>query len=214
MPPVAIVGLGNPGSQYIGTRHNVGFWFLDEVARSLSVSWRDKARYHASVAQVQAWGKKLVLVKPTTFMNSSGAFLGALLNYHQCPVSEMILAHDDVAFPVGQLKISRNRGNGGHNGVTDVIGAIGSNFIRFRLGVGQKKDARMDLTDHVLGRLTSEETKALEQNLDFLLASLRELVDKGCALAMNSINHLLKAQNNPTHDQKKLQGDDGSRSQE
>ena len=204
MPPIAIVGLGNPGPRYAGTRHNVGFWFLDEVARIHSASWRDKALYHASVAQVSAWGKTLVLIKPKTFMNSSGSFLNALLNYHKCLASEMILAHDDVAFPVGQLKVSRNRGDGGHNGVADVIGAIGSNFIRFRLGVGMKKDARMDMTDHVLGRLNSEETRALEQNQDFLLASLRELVDKGCSLAMNSINHTLKAQPNPTHDQTKL----------
>tara|TARA_A100001037_G_scaffold5017_1_gene4961 strand:+ start:1385 stop:1978 length:594 start_codon:yes stop_codon:yes gene_type:complete len=197
VPAIAIVGLGNPGTRFVGTRHNVGFWFLDEVVRSLSASWRDRVRYHASVAEVSAWGKKLILIKPTTYMNSSGSFLHALLKYHNCAVSEMILAHDDVAFPVGQLKISQNRGDGGHNGVADVIRAIGSNFIRFRLGVGPKKDIRMDLTDHVLGRLTSEETKALEQNLNFLLDSLGELVDKGCALAMNSINHLLKAQNNP-----------------
>ena len=209
MPPIAIVGLGNPGSEYVGTRHNAGFWLVDKLVHRMNAAWKDKSRFHARVALVSAWGETLVLIKPTTFMNCSGEYLKPLLNYHKCILAETIVVHDDVAFPPGHVKLSRNRGDGGHNGVKDMIRAIGPNFIRFRLGVGAKQDFQMDLADHVLGRLRPEEIRDLEGNLDFFLDTLREIVDKGCAHAMNSVNQTNKVRSE-TDEQTKLQGDDGS----
>jgi PTH1 family peptidyl-tRNA hydrolase len=186
--PIAIVGLGNPGSEYSGTRHNAGYWLLDEFARKLDVSWKDKPRFHSKTAIASSFGKSLILVKSGNFMNCSGEYLKPLLDYHKCVHSETIVIHDDTAFTVGQLKLSCNRGHGGHNGVKDIIRAIGSDFVRFRLGVGMKKDSRMDLADHVLSRLTTQEVRILADKTDFFLCTLREVLDKGCAHAMNSVN--------------------------
>ena len=102
------------------------------------------------------------------------------------------MIHDDTAFATGQIRLSHNRGHGGHNGVKDIMRAIGSDFIRFRLGVGVKKDSRMDLADHVLSRLTIQEARLLEEKKDFFLCTLREILDKGCAHAMNSVNQTSK----------------------
>ena len=209
MPPIAIVGLGNPGSEYVGTRHNAGFWVIDEFARRMNATWKDKPCFHANVALAAAQGKSLVLVKPTTYMNCSGEYLKPLLGYHKCVPAETIVIHDDIAFPVGQVKLSRNRGDGGHNGVKDMIRAIGPDFVRLRVGVGAKRDSQMDLTDHVLGRLRPEEIRELEQNLDFFLDILREIVDMGSVHAMNSVNQT-KKDLSKTDEQTKLQGDDGA----
>ena len=127
-------------------------------------------------------------------MNCSGEYLKPLLDYHKCIHSETIVIHDDTAFSTGQLRLSRNRGHGGHNGVRDIIRAIGSDFIRFRIGVGLKKDPRGALADHVLSRLTIEEARLLKEKTDFFLSTLREILDKGCAHAMNSVNQTSKEQ--------------------
>ncbi len=209
MSPIAIVGLGNPGEEYVGTRHNAGFWLVEQLAIQVGAEWKEKSRFHAHVSLVLAWGKHLALIKPTTYMNSSGEYLLPLLKYFKCIPAETIVVHDDIAFSPGHLKLSRNRGDGGHNGVKDMIRAIGPDFIRFRLGVGSKRDFRMDLTDHVLGRLRPQEMRDLEQNLDFFLNTMREIVDKGSAHAMNSVNKTNKVRSK-TDEQTKLHGDDGS----
>ncbi len=161
----------------------------------MGAMWKDKPRSHALVALGTSWERSFVFIKPLTFMNASGEFLKPLLAYHKCAAKEMIVIHDDVAFPPGHLKLSRNCGDGGHNGVKDVTRVVGPDFLRFRLGVGAKRDGRMDLADHVLGRLAPEELGELERNSDFFWDSLRLTVDKGCAHAMNAVNQRKKARN-------------------
>ena len=161
----------------------------------MGAMWKDKPRSHALVALGTCWERSFVFIKPLTFMNASGEFLKPLLAYHKCAAKEMIVIHDDVAFPPGHLKLSRNCGDGGHNGVKDVTRVVGPDFVRFRLGVGAKRDGRMDLADHVLGRLAPEELGELERNSDFFWDSLRLTVDKGCTHAMNAVNQRKKARN-------------------
>ena len=158
----------------------------------MDVTWKEKPRFHSKVAIASSSGKSLILVKSGNFMNCSGEYIKPLLDYHKCIHSETIVIHDDTAFATGQIRLSYNRGHGGHNGVKDIIRAIGSDFIRFRLGVGMKKDSRMDLADHVLSRLTIQETRLLTEKKDFFIRTLREILDKGCAHAMNSVNQTLK----------------------
>lgn len=188
MSPIAIVGLGNPGLEYSGTRHNAGFWLLDEFAEKLNVTWKQKPRFHCEMGFALSSAKSLILVKPNNFINCSGEYLKPLLDYHKCISSETIVIHDDIAFATGQIRLSRNRGHGGHNGVKDIIRTIGTDFIRLRIGVGARNDSRMDLADHVLSRLTTPEIRTLTNKLDFFLSTLRALLDKGCAHAMNSVN--------------------------
>ena len=158
----------------------------------MDVTWKEKPRFHSKVAIASSFGKSLILIKSGNFMNCSGEYMKPLLDYHKCIHSETILIHDDTAFVTGQIRLSYNRGHGGHNGVKDIIRAIGSDFIRFRIGVGMKKDSRMDLADHVLSRLTIQETRLLTEKKDFFISTLCEILDKGCAHAMNSVNQTSK----------------------
>ena len=190
MSTIAIVGLGNPGSQYDGTRHNAGFWMLDELAGRNDCLWKKSRRFHSLTTPLKKkWSRPALLVKPLTFVNESGSYLKPLLKYHGCQVEETIVIHDDVAFEPGQLKISEEKGDGGHKGINDVIRNIGPHFVRFRLGVGEKSP-RMSMSAYVLGKFNPTEQAIMSANFVFFTEALQRIVDKGAAHAMNLSNKL------------------------
>jgi len=184
----AIIGLGNPGTKYHRTRHNLGFWLVDELAQREKAIFKSNKKYHAEVAQLPRKESKVLLVKPMNYMNESGKFLSPLLSYFKCPVGNAIVVHDELAFPLGEVKVSRNKGAGGHNGVKSVISSIGSEFTRFRVGIGMKPNPEVNLADFVLSKLSLTEWTFLQERKDYLCLALLNLLDDGVEIAMNLIN--------------------------
>ena len=184
----AIVGLGNPGAQYAQTRHNLGFWLLDHLADTQQVVFQEKSKFRAEITKFSYAEKSFMLVKPLTFMNESGKFLKMLLSKNNCEISDTILIHDELTLPVGRMKISKSNGDGGHNGVRSVFSAIGSDLVRFRLGIGQKKNPTMDLADHVLSKFIPHEIQLLEKQKENFLNALMSLITEGVDKAMNRYN--------------------------
>lgn len=196
MADFAVIGLGNPGEVYRNTRHNLGFWLLDKIAEKGNVKFKNSREYHADHSIMPYKESNILLIKPMTFMNESGRYLLSILNYFQCPLANVILIHDELTLPLGELKISKNRGAGGHNGVISVISALGSSFTRFRIGIGKKSFPQMKLSDFVLSKLTSEECTLLEQEEDNFNNALFSIFDNGVDATMNLINQTRRPQPN------------------
>ncbi len=167
-----VVGLGNPGPQYADTRHNAGFWLVDELARQHGGQFRSEAKYHGETCRIALAGQELWLLKPMTFMNRSGLAVAALARFHRIPLPAILVVHDDLDLPPGVARLKRAGGHGGHNGLRDLIAHLGGNdFLRLRLGIGHPGDSR-EVLDHVLRRAPSSERALLEQAI---LDALREL---------------------------------------
>jgi len=184
-----VAGLGNPGREYAATRHNAGFAVIDALAARLGLAWKRSLRCHAWIARwPQPAGPARLLAKPTTFMNESGRALRALGDFYQVPPAAMVVVHDDLAIDLGRVKISVRGSAGGHNGVASLREHLGDGFIRYRLGVGPKHPAAMDLKDFVLGRFTPDEQTIFDQQLTTYLDGLGLLIEQGPARAMNQLN--------------------------
>ncbi|HMI37554.1 MAG TPA: aminoacyl-tRNA hydrolase, partial [Steroidobacteraceae bacterium] len=148
-----IVGLGNPGAEYARTRHNAGFWFVDELARTDGAAWRRESRHQAEVARVRIADCELWLMKPTTFMNRSGAAVQSLAAFQRLEPGQILVAHDEIDLLPGVARIKQGGGHGGHNGVRDVIAHLGPDFWRLRIGVGHP-GSKDQVIDAVLDRAT------------------------------------------------------------
>lgn len=161
-----IVGLGNPGKEYERTRHNAGFLAIDAIAEK-NVAGSRAALDKKSNAEITPWegGKeKILLVKPHTFMNSSGETVRKLMDFYKLSPGDIIVIHDDKDFPVGTYKIQRDRGAAGHNGVASIIAHLGTkDFIRIRIGVGPKEPGIEKIIDYVLEPFTAEEMAELKR---------------------------------------------------
>ena len=132
-----IVGLGNPGPKYTGTRHNAGFWFIEALAARAGVELRAERKFHGLAGRWRRDGGDVHLLCPTTYMNHSGRSVAALARFHRIPPAAMLVVHDDIDLPPGTLRLKRGGGHGGHNGLRDITAAMGSReFARLRLGVG------------------------------------------------------------------------------
>ena len=160
---------------------------LDELASRNDCLWKESRRFHSFTTPIKKWRRPALLVKPLTFVNESGSYLKPLLKHHGCQAEEAIVIHDDAAFEPGQLKISEDKGDGGHKGINDVIRNNGSRFVRFRLGVG-KKSPQMSMSAYVLGKFTPAEQAVMIANFVFFTEALQRIVDKGAAHAMNLSN--------------------------
>ena len=162
-----IVGLGNPGRKYEATRHNAGFWWLDEVARASNASFRAESRFAGEVAK--APGSDVWLLKPQTFMNQSGRAVGALANFYRIAPSDILVAHDELDLPPGTVKLKFGGGLSG-NGLKDVAAVLGTrDFWRLRIGIGHPRDlaaTEQEVVDYVLHSPRLEEKKAIEDALD------------------------------------------------
>lgn len=145
-----IVGLGNPGNQYEQTRHNAGFWFVEEVARQYNVQFRPETKFLGEAARIQSNGQDFWLLKPSTFMNRSGQSIQALAKFYKIPVEAILVAHDELDLDPGVARLKKSGGHGGHNGLRDTIAALGTkDFQRLRLGIGHPGD-RNKVVDFVL----------------------------------------------------------------
>ena len=183
-----IAGLGNPGNAYAHTRHNVGFIVVDYLAERLGWQWKRSLRFRGMWCK-GIWEKhEMYLIKPHTFMNASGRSLQSIVKYLKVLPSQLMCVYDDITMPTGKLKLSVGGGDGGHNGIKDIKNMLGNDFVRFRIGVGQKAHAEMDLKDHVLSRFDEDEEALLAAQMEFYGNSIGLVLNKGPVLAMNTIN--------------------------
>jgi PTH1 family peptidyl-tRNA hydrolase len=181
-----VVGLGNPGDRYKGTRHNIGFQVVDELARRWNnTPW--KRRYEAEVSEHRAIGPVL-LVKPQTFMNLSGAAVKAAAKFYKTPASDIIVVHDDLDLPAGRLRIRERGGSGGHRGIESITVEMGTDeFVRVRFGVG-RPPADWDAADYVLGRFAAEEQAVVQAAIGSAADAVEAILKEGAAPAMNRFN--------------------------
>lgn len=172
-----IVGLGNPGAKYAGTRHNAGFDALDWAARRWGIRV-DRAKFDALTGTGEAAGHKVLLLKPQTFMNLSGQAVGKAAAFYKVPAQNVIVLFDDISLAPGRLRLRKAGSAGGHNGVKSIISQIGQEFPRVKIGVGAKPHPEYDLADWVLSRFTPDERKAMEARYDDVADAL-EMMMKG-----------------------------------
>ncbi len=182
-----IVGLGNPGRRYQGTRHNVGFEVVDEVARRHGASF-GAAPAEALVTRIRDLGDGVILAKPLTFMNVSGVATRDLLHYYRIDVADLLVVTDDANLPLGRLRARAGGSDGGHNGLRSVAEQIGTErFARLRVGIG-RGDGRRDLADHVLARFDTDEQPVMEAAILRAADAVRLFVIDGLDRVMNAYN--------------------------
>ena len=180
----AIVGLGNPGREYAGTRHNIGFDVVDEVARR----WNVQLRPWKSVANVVVVGARgAVLVEPQTFMNLSGDAVSRLSAFHKLTPEDVLVVVDEVQLPVGRLRARRSGSAGGHNGLKSVIQHLGTEFPRLRIGIG-RGDPTWDLADHVLSRFARDERDSVANAVNRAADAVELFVEDGLEAVMSRFN--------------------------
>jgi PTH1 family peptidyl-tRNA hydrolase len=182
-----IVGLGNPGREYARTRHNAGWWFVDALAERGQGSWRRDEQAHTMLARVDLAGTPLWLLKPTAFMNRSGAPVASVAKFHGIEAGEMLVVHDDIDLPPGIARLKNGGGHGGHNGLRDVIAHLGADFWRLRLGVGHPGSRDLVL-NAVLDRPTQAEQQAIDGALARSLEIMPELLRSGAQRAMHTLH--------------------------
>lgn len=184
-----IVGLGNPGSEYENTRHNAGFMVLDELARRHAGGGVARGRFHAATLECMIGNEKVMLAKPTTFMNKSGLTVGEALRFYKLePVSDLLIIVDDVNLPLGGIRLRARGGDGGHNGLADVARAAGGDaYARLRVGVDSKPQGASQV-GYVLGRFTQEQAEALKPALASAADAAECWVKDGIVEAMNRFN--------------------------
>ncbi|MBX7066941.1 MAG: aminoacyl-tRNA hydrolase [Parachlamydiales bacterium] len=182
-----IVGLGNPGKTYERTRHNIGFEAVDILARKHGLEFKKQLKFKGSLAEGKIGEDEVRILKPLTFMNLSGESVALVMRYFQIDLSRLLILVDDVALPLGQLRIRINSGSGGHNGLKSVEECLQTNrYPRLRIGVGDRDHG--DLSDHVLGRFSKEEETLLPSVLERVVQAVEIWLDEGLTSAMNYAN--------------------------
>lgn len=180
-----IVGLGNPGHEYEMTRHNTGFMVVDELANKLGVSFEDK-RY-GFVAEASIKGRKVFILKPTTYMNLSGNAVRYWLQKENIDQSRMLVIVDDLSIPLGDFRLKGNGSNGGHNGLGNIQQLIGQQYARLRMGIGADFQQGQQV-DWVLGRYDDENMKTLQPSIDMAVEIIKSFVLAGLNITMNQFN--------------------------
>ena len=157
-----IVGLGNPGSEYEQTRHNAGFWFIDELAWQYKATLKEEKKFFGSVARISISGSDLWLLKPSTFMNRSGQAVAALAQFYKIRPEEILVVHDELDIPCGRIKFKLGGGNGGHNGLKDIQARLGTpDFYRLRLGIDHPGDRNL-VVGYVLNKPSPEHRQQID----------------------------------------------------
>ena len=171
-PPRLIVGLGNPGAEYSQTRHNAGFWFVDALALEQGATWSAQGKLFGSTAQLTIDGEKIILFKPSTFMNESGKAVRAALQFYKIEPAEMLVAHDELDIACGRIKFKLGGGNGGHNGLKDMQARLGTpNFYRLRLGIDHPGDKNL-VVGYVLNKPSAQERQQIDEAISKSLQSM------------------------------------------
>lgn len=183
-----IAGLGNPGKQYEGTRHNIGWQVIDELAGKYNIRVTE-SKFKGLIGKGVIGGEKVILVKPLTFMNLSGECIREVTNFYKIDeTSQLIVVADDISLDVGQIRMRKKGSAGGHNGLKNIIAHLGhENFMRIKMGVGDKP-AGFDLADYVLGHFSKEEEKILAESKKTAVFAIETIMSDGIDKAMNLYN--------------------------
>jgi len=192
-PIQLIVGLGNPGAEYAGTRHNAGAMFVEELARRYQRSLKPEAKFFGLTARIMLQGQELRLLIPTTFMNLSGKAVAPLCKFFKIPPEGILVVHDELDLEPGTARLKTGGGHGGHNGLRDIISALGNRneFHRLRIGIGHPGD-RTKVTNYVLTRAPQDEQNLIEQSIDEAIRVLPDTLGGHFEKAMNRL-HSFKA---------------------
>jgi PTH1 family peptidyl-tRNA hydrolase len=188
-----IVGLGNPGREYEATRHNAGFWWVDAVAAQKSASLKPEKKFHGQAARLTVNARELWLLEPDTFMNASGRAVAALANFYKIGPEEILVVHDELDLPPGEVKLKQGGGHGGHNGLKDIIAHLGTpQFWRLRLGIGHPGD-RAAVVNFVLNAPQRAEQALIDDAIESSLAVLPQLLAGEFPAAMMKLHTKPKA---------------------
>jgi PTH1 family peptidyl-tRNA hydrolase len=190
-PLKLIVGLGNPGRDYEDTRHNAGFWFVDRLAREFGVSLRLDKAYQALTAKIVVQGQTVWLMQPQTYMNRSGVSVAGLATFYKIAPAEILVAHDELDFPPGVIKLKYGGSHAGHNGLKDIAARLGSlDFWRLRVGIGHPRSLNLqqEVVDFVLHRASREQQALIDQALDKALLVQDKLLRGEFEQAMMSLH--------------------------
>ncbi|MCI1903857.1 MAG: aminoacyl-tRNA hydrolase [Enterococcaceae bacterium] len=186
----AVIGLGNPGTKYQQTKHNIGFMVVDRIARKEAAAFKYEKVFEAEVADFRLNGEKILLIKPWTFMNESGRAAGPLLTYYGIDLKDVLVVHDDLDLAVGKLRLRTKGSAGGHNGIKSLISYFRTpNFNRVRVGIGRPK-AHRAVVDHVLSPFDSEDAPLIEKGVDEAADAVMYFLDGHTfSETMNQFNH-------------------------
>ncbi|MGB8810534.1 MAG: aminoacyl-tRNA hydrolase [Acinetobacter calcoaceticus] len=182
-----IVGLGNPGSEYAQTRHNAGFWFIEQLANKYGIPLKNDPKFHGISGRGNIEGHDVRLLLPTTFMNRSGQSVVPFAKFYQIAPEAILIAHDELDMNPGVIRLKTGGGHGGHNGLRDIVPHIGPNFHRLRIGIGHP-GSKERVSGHVLGKAPSSEQSLMDAAIDHALSKVKLLVQGQVPQAMNQIN--------------------------
>ena len=183
-----VAGLGNPGTEYAKTRHNAGFLAIDSIAESAGVRI-DRLKFKALTAECAIGGVRILLMKPQTFMNSSGEAIGEAVSFYKIPPENIIVLHDEISFEPGKIRIRRKGSAGGHNGLKSIIAHLSSeNFPRIKIGVGQKPSPDYDLVNWVLGKFSADDIAKLQGQYTNIAAAVELMLSGKIDEAMNKFS--------------------------
>lgn len=183
-----IVGLGNPGRQYEKTRHNVGFLFLDRLVSEANCDWVNEPRFDGLLSEVKVADSKVLLFKPSTFMNRSGQAVGKIVRYYKLMPDEILVVHDELDFDVGVVKLKKDGGHAGHNGLRDIIAHLGvKGFYRLRVGIGRPLVGRV-VADFVLSSPSKVEWGLMLSAFDLAADCLEQMIAGDMLVIMNKLN--------------------------
>ena len=180
-----VVGLGNIGKEYDKTRHNAGFIAIDSLAAKHGAKI-DRVKFKSTVAEADICGARVLLMKPSTYMNNSGMAIAEAASFYKIPAENVIVLHDEISFDVGVIRIRRKGSAGGHNGLKSIIACLGSDaFPRVKIGVGKKPTPEYDLVDFVLGRFSEADLSALNSECDKICGAVELMLSGKIEEAMN-----------------------------
>ncbi len=183
-----VAGLGNPGPDYARTRHNAGFWFVDALAESLGASFTVDRRYRSAVAQGVVGGRRVHLVKPLDYMNNSGQGLAAVARFYKIDPARILVAHDELDLPPGEIRVKRAGGHGGHNGLRDIVPRLGSSeFWRLRIGIGHPGH-KSAVAGYVLKRAPAIDQRAMDEAVELAVREAATLIDGDVNVATKALN--------------------------
>jgi PTH1 family peptidyl-tRNA hydrolase len=186
---ILVVGLGNPGKQYQYTRHNVGFMAAGEIAREFGLSnFSESSKFSSHTCSGFAGDKKLLLAKPTSFMNNSGIAVRKLMDYYKLPMSSLIVIHDDLDLACGKIKVKLGGGHAGHNGLRSIDGHLGNNYYRLRIGIG-KPEEKSSVNSYVLKNFSKDQQLVINKTLENIAESAEYLFEHRISEFINACNN-------------------------
>lgn len=186
-----VVGLGNVGSEYALTRHNLGFLTVDELATRHNTSWKTEGKLYADVTSFQLGDEKVILAKPDTYMNNSGKAVTALMHYYKIEVSDVWVVSDDLDLAFGKVRLRIGGSSGGHNGLKSIIGSIGAEFVRLRAGIRAEHPGKIEAIDYVLQKFSTDEQKELPH----IIQQAVEILETGLVEGPSAVSATIQSEN-------------------